>query len=218
MTFAELVFDKEPLPWLNDLQQYLPDGVPVLPVAGGAALLVLLLLLVLLRGGWRLLFGRRRRAEHWDSELDVDLDECPLPTRPPGDRRLTVYHLPARLRLVVVAGAGREGDVDATAVEKLLERVLPGLGALAANDRPLIRVWPAQVSRHGFAAAFHRHTPKAAARGEPSRWILVAGRAPVGRHGILLGLGLWADEPNTIDRLTLEGHQWLDVIRLKENE
>src|SRR5262249_37048267 len=136
----------------------------------------------------------------------------------PGERRLTVYHLPARLRLVVIAPLGREGDIDATAVEKLLDKVLPGLGAVAALDRPRVRVWPAQVSHHGFAAAFHRHTPKAAERGEPSRWGLLAGRAQAGKQPVLLGLGLWADEPNTIDRVNVEVHQWLDVLRLREAE
>src|SRR4051794_3173444 len=104
------------------------------------ALVVLLLAGLLVRGLWRSLFGRRRTA--WDRESDLceNLAECPLPVAPEGDRVLTVYHLPVRLRLVVVAPAGKEADVDATAVEQLLERVVPGLGAVAARDRPRIRV------------------------------------------------------------------------------
>lgn len=216
MTFAEAVQQPSWLRWLDDLQPYLPEGVPAWAAALAAGGLILLVLVMLLRGLGRLLFGRRKTPNDWDRERDIDLDSCPLPTSPPGDRRLTVYHLPVRLRLVVLAGAGREGEIDVLAVEKLLDRVLPGLGAVVANDRPLIRVWPAQVSHHGFAASFHRHTPKAAQRGELSRWVLVAGRAPLGRQGVLVGLGLWADEPNTLDRLTLDGHQWFDVLRLKE--
>jgi hypothetical protein len=119
------------------------------------------------------------------------------------------------LRLVVVAPSGREGDVDATAVEKLLDRIVPGLGGVARNDRPRIRVWPAQLSQQGFNAAFHRCTPKREGEGQPSRWVLVAGRAVVGRQPVMLGLGLWAEEPGTIGRLSLEPHQWLDVVRLR---
>jgi len=92
--------------------------------------------------------------------------------------------------------------------------VVPGLGAAAQIDRPCVRVWPPQVSQHGFAAAFHRHTRKAADRGEPSRWVLLAGRAQAGRQPVMVGLGLWADEPTTLDRVNLEPHQWLDVLRL----
>jgi hypothetical protein len=199
---------------LKQVDPYLPDGVPALPVVVGAALLALLIVLLLLRGLWRAIFRRGKPAEVWDRELDIDLDACPLPTRPPGDKRVTVYHQPVRMRLVVLAPVGRDGVVDATAVEKVLDTVVPGLGGAAQVDRPAVRVWPGQVSQHGFTAAFHRHTRKAAGRGEPSRWVLVAGRAQAGRQPVMVGLGLWADEPNAIDRVNLEPHQWLDVLRL----
>ena len=150
--------------------------------------------------------------------LKIDLDACPLVAIPARGPRLTIYHLPVQLRLVVLAPVGKEGDLNATAVEKYLDRVVPGLGDLAFHERPEIRVWPAQVSHHGFNAAFHRRTSKAARRGEPSRWVLVAGRAQLGRQTLMVGLGLWADQPNTIDRVTLEPHQWLDVLRLKQVE
>ncbi len=199
---------------LDQLQPHMPDGVPAWAVVTAAAALLLVLLLLLLRAVWRALFRRKKGPSAWDQELDIDLDECPLPTRPPGQRQLTVYHHPARLRLIVVAPVGREATVDAIAVEQLLDRVVPGLGAAAQADRPRVRVWPAQMSHHGFAAAFHRHTPKAAGRGEPSRWVLLAGRAQAGRQQLMIGLGLWADEPISIDRVTVEPHQWLDVLRL----
>jgi hypothetical protein len=199
---------------LDYVQSYLPDEVPALAVVAGAGLVALLIVFFLLRALWRALFRRSKRQEVWDRELDIDLDSCPLPVRPPGDRRVTVYHQPARLRLVVVAPVGRDGQVDAAAVEKVLDSVVPGLGTAAQIDRPAVRVWPGQVSQHGFTAAFHRHTRKAAGRGELSRWVLVAGRAQAGRQPVMVGLGLWADEPNTIDRVNLESHQWLDVLRL----
>jgi hypothetical protein len=211
---GELMLEKEVSEGLDRLQQVLPAGVPAWAVAAAGGLLVLLLLVLLLRALWRALFRRKARPGEWDRELDIVLDECPLPVKPPGERRLTLYHLPVRVRLVVLAPVGKEGAVDATAVEQLLDRVIPGLGGVATTDRPRVRVWPAQMSHHGFSAAFHRHTPKAAQRGEPSRWVLVAGRAQVGRQAVMIGLGLWADEPNTIDRVTLEPHQWLDVLRL----
>jgi hypothetical protein len=183
---------------------------------GVGVVLALLLLWWLVRAVGRLVFGRRKaRGGDWDHDLTIDLDRCPVPKTSPGPRRLTIYHLPVRLRLVVLAPAGKDGDVDVTAVEKHLDLLLPGLGGLTRHDRPRIRVWPAQVSHQGFNAAFHRHTPKAAGRGELSRWVLVAGRAQLGRQTVMVGLGLWADAPNTLDRLTLEPHQWLDVLRLK---
>jgi hypothetical protein len=123
-----------------------------------------------------------------------------------------------RLRLVVVAPVGKEANVHRKGVRKLLDRVLPGLGEVVADDRPRIRVWPPQLSQQGFASVFHRHTPRHEQPGQSSRWVLVAGRVQVGRQPFLLGLGLWADQPTTIGRLTLEPRQWLDVLRLRTAE
>src|SRR5262245_56624252 len=67
-----------------------------------AGLLVLLLLGSLVRGVWRILFCKPRQQLDWDKALRIDLDECPLPVRPPHGRMLVVYHLPVRLRLVVL--------------------------------------------------------------------------------------------------------------------
>ena len=210
---------------LSPLTDWIPSDVRgLLPVEVWwlieftAALLLLLLLGLLVRAVWRALFGRKPPKEDWDRHLRVQLDECPLPVRPPGVQWLYIYHLSVRLRLVVLAPPGKDAEVDALAVEKLLDRILPGLGGIAANDRPRIRVWPKQMSGQGFIASFHRCTVKSEPEGEPSRWVLVTGRAMVGRQAVLLGLGLWAGEPNAIGRLTLEPHQWLDVLRLRTPE
>jgi hypothetical protein len=211
---------------LAPLIDQLPPAVRDFLAAGGwwlvlgvAALLLLLLLGAVVGGLWRALFSRRLApTPDWERDLTEYLAECPLPVQPPGDHRLTVYHVPVRLRLVVVAPSGKEADVDATAVENLLDRIVPGLGAVAYQDRPRIRVWPPQLSHHGFAVAFHRRMRNPDPEDQPSRWVLVAGKAQVGRQAVLLGLGLWSDEPNMIGRVTLEPHQWLDVIRLKPRE
>jgi hypothetical protein len=180
-----------------------------------AALVALLVVFSVLKSIGRALFGGGSRVRDWDRELREELDECPLPPKPRSDQALWVYHLPARLRLIIVAPSGKEHDVDATAVEKLLDRVIPGLGTMAAQDKPRIRVWPPQLSHQGFAAAFHRRTHKFEAEGQPSRWVLVAGRAQAGHQQVLLGLGLWTPEPNTLGRVNLEPRQWLDVLRLR---
>ena len=102
--------------------------------------------------------------------------------------------------------------------EELLNRVLPGLRAIIAVDRPRIRVWPPQLSQQGFATAFFRHTVTGAKEGQPSPWILVAGRSQLNQPAVLLGLAISADEPNNLGRLSLEPHQWLDVLRIRESQ
>jgi hypothetical protein len=203
---------------LEPLTKLFPQEVQDFLTGGGWLLILGVLALLLFLGVWSLF--RRRRPEprvDWNSELMIDLEQCPLPGRP-GERQLVVYHLPARLRLVVLAPAGKDHKIDATAVEKYLDRIVPGLGAAAATDRPRIRVWPPQLSHQGFANTFHRCTHKAEPEEAPSRWVLLAGRAQLGKVPVLLGLGAWADEPNVLGRKILEPHEWPAALRLERTE
>ena len=188
-------------------------------VLAPVVLLILLLLGLLLRGTGRLLFGGRRRpGPDPESPWRINLDDCPLPPRPPGDRRLYVYHLPVRVRLVVLAFAGTDVEVEPAAVGAFLDHVVPDMRDQADWDCPRVQVWPRQLSREGFANAFHRRTLRKGADGTPSRWILLAGKVQLGPQTLLVGLGLWTDEPSTIGRLTLEQHQWLDVVRIRRED
>jgi hypothetical protein len=167
----------------------------------------------------RLVFARRRRPFlESEKEFVVDLADCPLSAAPPQERQLTVYHIPVRMRLVVVAPVGREGNLDERVVESLLDEVIPSLGDIARWDRPRIRIWPSPMSNQGFSIAFHRRLHKPDPDGHPSQWILVAGRAQAGRMPVMIGLGLWAEKPNMLGHINLEPHQWLDVLRLQRTE
>jgi hypothetical protein len=179
----------------------------------GAALLVLVIFLMFLR---RLFRGGRQpiRAPAPQDEAGEDLGQYPPLLRPLGANVATVYHVPARLRLAVVAPVGKM-PIDPTTAEAMLDQVVPGLGQVARDDKPRVLVWPPQLSHHGFGAMFHRATRRPEAEGEASRWILVAGRAQVGKQPVALGLAFQADQPNTVGRLNIEPQQWLDVIRLR---
>ena len=187
-------------------------------ILGVAALAVVLLVLALVRRLFRTLFGRRRPARALDLGPVENLDEYPLPLGPAGRRRLTVEGLPVRLRLVVVALLGKQGQIREGDLPELLDQVLWGLGALYREDSPGVRLWPPQLSSQGFAAAFHRRLRKREPEGQPSRWVLVAGPTPPRPRPILLGLALWADDVNPIGRLTLEPGQWSSVLRTQHLE
>jgi hypothetical protein len=73
-----------------------------------------------------------------------------------------------------------------------------------------------QLSEPGFRVTFHRSTLKPEREGEPSRWVFVAGRIHTTGYPVLVGLGLWAEQPNAIGRLNLEPNQWLDVLRVQQ--
>ena len=181
-------------------------------------LIIVLILLGLIGGIFRRVFGKRKAApEDWAKKLREDLTSYPPLAGPPGKNCLTIYHVPVRIRLVVLAPAGKETEIDSSQAEELLNRVIPGLGNVATHDRPRVRVWPPQLSQQGFATAFFRNTITGTKEGQPSPWVLVAGRSQFHTPALLLGLALWADEPNNLGRVSLEPHQWLDVLRLRES-
>jgi hypothetical protein len=210
-----------PPQWLNDL---LPEAVRDVLAGGGWYVVVGLVGLVVLLIVWRLVGGvlrsllssfRSKPPPRPKDALEEDLAGLPQPAGKPGPKRLTVDGVPVRVRLVVVAAAGKEMQVNAAAVDKVLDRVLPGLGAVANQDRPAIRVWPPQLSYQGFGVHFHRCTPLSGGDDEPTPWVFVAGRAKIGTNSVLVGLGLWADEVTNIPRKTLEPHEWGQVLRLQ---
>ncbi len=194
-------------------QEFLNAGGWLL-IAAGLGVIALLIIWLLLRG---LVRGRGRRRRRIATELTEDLAAYPPPPALWGNQRLTVYDLPARLRLVVAAPLGLEGgEVWDNQIEWLLDQAAPGLGALVRSDRPRVRVWPTQMSKEGFAASFRRHTLVPDERGV-SRWILLVGRILVARRPVALGLALLANQDNTLGRITLDQpHEWMTVLRIKQ--
>lgn len=135
-----------------------------------------------------------------------------------GDRRLTIEGVPVRLRLVVVAPAGTESVLDEEHLDKLLDRILPGLGGIFLGDKPRVRIWPVQLSHEGFANHLHRNTIIPEGEHQLSKWAVVAGRAKLDDCQVMLGLGLEAIKPTTIGRKTIDSHQWDVMLRVRTRE
>lgn len=172
------------------------------------AAVVLLLLLALLR--WL----RRRRPEV-DPEADLVEKLGDYPPAGPGPQRLLFYGQPVRLRLVALAPAGKRPLPTEGAVEPLLDRVLYGMGGIARQDRPYVRIWPPQLSQQGFAPRFFRLTHRPEQAGKPSPWILVAGPVRSGGNTFLLGLALYAGEPSERGNVSVQVDQWGLVLRVE---
>jgi hypothetical protein len=166
-------------------------------VAAGVAVLLLFLLVVLRRG---------RKPVDPEAGLVEDLATYPPPR---GNGRLRLKNQPARLRLVVVAPVGKKPLGEPEAV---LEGILRGLGAVIAEDRPRLRVWPPQLSTRGFGPTFLRLTRKPEPEGRPSRWVLLAGPARSAGQPVLVGLALWTETPGKLGPLLLDELQWGEVL------
>lgn len=189
----------------------LPPGPPLVgnnfvfySTVGGALLLFLSLILWL----------RRKRPSPLDAEAGLIERLGDYPPAGPGPLRLLLRGQPSRLRLVVLAPLGKQPLPANGAMEPLLDLVLRGLGDIARQDRPRIRVWPAQLSHHGFAPKFFRLTQRPEPVGKPSPWILTAGPVRAGERQFLLGLALYGDSSTGPDNFMVQGHEWSEILRV----
>jgi hypothetical protein len=185
---------------------------PGLPNVGGnnlvlygvaAAGVVLLLLLILAFRG--------KKPHDPEAGLTEDLGSYPPPPKA-GPRRLLVRGHPVRVRLVVVAPVGKKAFAKDGDVEPVLDEVIRGLGEVADDDRPRVRLWPPQLSVPGFPPTFWRMTKRPAA--QKDNWILVAGSAKASGQPILLGLALWSDKPIQLGQIVLQPQEWTDQLRV----
>lgn len=208
------------------LTDQLPPGAQHFLDQGGWYLILLAAVLIFLlwvysivRRVARALFGSgKSKTPRWARELQEDLADYPLPSEPFGDKRLLVKGVPARVRLLVMAPAGKNLDLNATQAEQLLEWLVPGLGEIGMADDPKIRIWPAQYSFEGFATAFLHHTRSPDAPGKLSTWVLIAGAAKMGKQHIHVGLALWTAKPTSLGRIKLKSGHWLDLLRVQETK
>jgi hypothetical protein len=191
----------EPLPG----SPLIDNNIVFYSVVGGVALLLLVPLVLWLR---------RRRRPPIDAEETLIENLGDYPPAGPGPQRLLLYDEPMRLRLVVLAPVGKRALPTDGAVEPLLDRVLRGLGDIARQDRPRIRVWPAQLSQQGFAPKFFRLTHRPEQANNPSPWVLVAGPVRRGGQSFLLALALCAQEPTDHSNVALQADQWSMVFRV----
>lgn len=183
----------------------MPGGDKMLLYGGAAAggVLVLFILVV---------FSRGKKKVDPESGLGEDLATIPAPGKGPRHYQLMVMNHPVRLRLVVIAPVGKKtiGKVDSA-----LEQVFRGLGEVAIDDKPRVRIWPPQLSTQGFAPTFFRLTKRPEPDGKASRWILLAGPARAGAMPVLLGLAVQADEALQAGLLTMTETKWSEVLRVE---
>lgn len=180
---------------------------------GGAAVGGIAVLLLLLK----LLSRRKEPPKDEQKGLREHLDEYPdPPPAPKGGRRLVIDGIEARVRLVVVAPAGKQTPVDVEDVPELLDDLLRGLGAFVKTDKPRVRVWPPQLSAAGFAPSFFRLVESPDEEGRKSHWVRVAGPIKVGGKLYLLGLALFTEEANKLGTVLLEPPEWVKRVQIEK--
>src|SRR5687767_11247521 len=116
----------------------------LLIVAGCGGLVVLAGVLVLV-----VVMLAKKKPIDAGAGLKEDLSFYP-PAPQAGTHRLLFEGQPVRLRLVVLAPAGRVVMLSADLAEGILQAILHGLGEVADLDKPRVRIWPGQLSQEGF--------------------------------------------------------------------
>jgi hypothetical protein len=137
---------------------------------------------------------------------------------PEGGLRLEFYGTPVRLAVLVLAPAGRNNPIPAESdLPAVLDNLLPGFTAIVATHRPLIHLWPCQLSTQGFPNSFFNNVRLPGDRGKGTPWCAAAGRFEAGDQQLLAGLVCVADRPNSLSQMTIvHSGQWMDVLRAKE--
>ncbi len=166
--------------------------------------------------GLIVVFRRLGGRKEIDPEAGLDESLADYPPAPlAGSHRLSFEGRPVRVRLVVLAVAGRGEELRPSMAEGLLESVLYGMGSVVKCDKPRVRIWPGQLSQTGFAPKFFRRVMRPEAEGELSPWILVAGPARAGAKVVLLGIALETVEPSTRGSVPLDVIRWPEIFRVQ---
>lgn len=183
---------------------------------GGLALLVVLLFYVVKK----VLALRARKPEPPPPLPSIDvlnLSEAGPPSGPPV---LELYHLPVRLAAVLLAPVGRARELPPPQqIPEVLDAVIPGLGKVFVKHRPIVRIWPAQLSPRGFSHAFFAHAllPGDAGKGTP--WCSVAGVFKYEGQAVVVGMVMRTDAPTSLGQTIVENEtKWLDALRIRHKE
>ncbi len=152
------------------------------------------------------------------SEIDDHLDVKNLPSGGPGSDgpRLEMYGLPVRLVALVLAPAGRGGEIDVDKLPNMVDQLVPGLHDAMGYHQPVFRRWVDQVSVHGFQHAFLSQVNLPGNKGKGSCWSAFAGKFTAGDRAFLAGLVVCADQPNSYGTSVIDHEgRWADVLRVR---
>jgi hypothetical protein len=184
-------------------------------ILGGVLCIGVVVIFLILAAIARSLFRGRGPQEIKQKSLEENLAEYPELVKSSGDRQLRAEGVPVRLRLLIVAPAGTGSDVNIDELPELLDMIVLGMGDIYKYDKPRVQVWPVQISYQGFGNVFHRNMRTGGEEGQLTRWVLVAGRAKVGKKQLMLGMALQSAKPNTIGRRTIDTHEWASILRVR---
>jgi hypothetical protein len=166
---------------------------------------------------YRVLRGKKKAPEKRVADLGVDVAALGSEGPPPRVAQLEFYHLPVRLAAVVLAPAGRLGNLPPPHdLDRLYDSIVPGLASVVAAHEPLVRRWSGQLSVKGFAHVVFRKCPLPGDCGKGTPWSAMAGVTEFDGQPLMVGLILRAESSNSHGQQIVEAApEWLDRLRVK---
>jgi len=177
--------------------------------------LAVLTLAIIALNVWRSRRGRRISPQ---LDLSIDLTELGVAAPPTGTSRLEVYGTPIRLRVVVIAPAGRhQASLHHDDIPILLNQFMPGLLEIFQSHQPLCQCWPAQLSSQGFMQSFLNHVSLPGNRGKGTPWTSIVGKFHVSEQVFLIGIACCSETSNSLSQFIVEHEgQWFDTLRIRQ--
>lgn len=188
-----------------------PLGIVVLLVVGAVAIFLLAWGFSI---AWRMVVGTSSGSRTREKK-EILANYPPPPPVSITPKKLYVEGTRVRIRLLIVAPAGKELIITQDNVKGLMSEVVEDLGAIVNNDKPRIIIWPPQLSLQGFAPTFHRAVETPEAAGESSPWIVLAGPARVGPKKMLIGIALLSEKHMMMGRRDIEMERWHEILTVK---
>ena len=166
---------------------------------------------------WRILTRRKRPPPPAAPDLTIALETLGEDGPPQSGPTLEFYNLPVRLAAVIIAPAGRIGQLPPQEqLPELFEAILPGLERVVQSQQPLLCRWPSQLSSRGFAHTLFAHVRLPGDNGKGTPWSSVAGVCKLHNQSVMAGLVLRAQSPNSLGQIVIEHEtQWLGCLRVK---
>ena len=176
------------------------------------AVLVFLLFVLLVQRAVR----RKVPADVDHADLAIDVGRLSDMGPPAGPDQLTVYHVPVRLAVLVLAPVGRGSPLPSPdRLPGICDQLLPGLSRVLGPHKVQFRSWPPQLSSHGFAQALFKNARLPGDRGKQTPWCSVAGRFEADGEFLLAGLVCCAANDNSLSEIIIDKPGgWLDVMRV----
>ena len=161
--------------------------------------------------------GRKKKPKAAAGGQGIDIQKLPADGPPSGGPTLEYFNIPVRVAAVVVAPAGNVRELPpVNEMSDLYDAITPGLGAVVAAHRPLVRRWPKQLSAKGFAHSVFRNCRLPGEGGKGSPWCCAAGVFKMEGQPVMAGLILRSDGDSSHGQQIMdEPAKWIACLRVK---